>query len=130
MLLPLALLPALPAAADTGAEPPADVEQIEVPGTKPSRPSVPKTFGSSDIRDWYAPDNRTLIINTYAHGRFKATLAVPCTGLRSAESLGFSTMGPVELDRTTTVILPDGQRCRFNDLSVLPDDYREDAADE
>jgi len=79
--------------------------------------------GSSDIRGWYAPDESTLIISTFSHGRFKATLAAPCPGIRHADSIGFSTMGPFELDSSTTVVLPDGRRCRFRDLvGYLPGD--------
>lgn len=77
--------------------------------------------GSSDIRDWYAPDESTLIISTFSHGRFKATLAGPCPGIRHAGAIGFSTLGPFELDSSTTVVLPDGTRCRFRDLvTYLP----------
>jgi hypothetical protein len=95
-------------------------DEVEVVGHAQPAPSLPKTFGSSDIKDWYAPDSQTLIINTYAHGRFKATLTGACTGIRSAETLGFTTSGPHELDRSTTVVLPDGARCGFSDLIAVP----------
>jgi hypothetical protein len=95
-------------------------DEVEVVGRSQQSPSLPKTFGSSDIKDWYAPDSQTLIINTYAHGRFKATLTGACTGIRSAETLGFTTTGPYELDRSTTVVLPDGARCGFSDLIAVP----------
>jgi hypothetical protein len=95
-------------------------DEVEVVGPAGERPALPKTFGSSDIKDWYAPDSRTLIINTYGHGRFKATLTSGCAGIRSAETLGFTTMGPFELDSSTTVVLPDGARCGFSDLIAVP----------
>lgn len=97
-------------------------DEVEVVGHSQRPPSLPKSFGSSDIKDWYAPDGQTLIINTYAHGRFKATLTGACTGIRSAETLGFTTTGPHELDRSTTVVLPDGARCGFSDLIAVPVD--------
>ena len=90
--------------------------EVTVSEQRPRRPNLPATFGSSDIRGWYAPDSLTLIIDTYAHGKFKATFANSCQGIRFAESLGFSTMGPFELDSSTRVVLPDGQQCFFKDL--------------
>jgi len=119
----LGLLCAVPAVAleDTEAMPdPATGDEVEVIGQPGTAPSLPKTFGSSDIKDWYAPDSQTLIINTYAHGRFKATLTGACAGIRSAETLGFTTSGPHELDGSTTVVLPDGVRCGFSDLTSVP----------
>ncbi|MBI2993738.1 MAG: hypothetical protein HYY48_06115 [Gammaproteobacteria bacterium] len=88
-------------------------------GGAPKRePIIRETFGSSDIKDWYAPDDRTLVIGTYAHGKFLGTFANLCTGIRYANALGFSTQGPFELDRSTAIVLPDGQRCFFKDLSA------------
>lgn len=106
--------------------------EIEVPvqtGTdpvvgdaQPREPIVRESFGSSDIKDWYAPDDRTLIISTYAHGKFKGTFANSCTGIRYTDSLGFSTQGPFELDHSTMIVLPHGQRCFFKDLSSYSDE--------
>lgn len=101
----------------------AEVEsEITVTEEMPERPRIPSTFGSSEISDWYAPDSATLIIDTYAHGKFKATLTTPCQGIRSAQTLGFSTLGPYELDESTRVTLPDGQQCFFKDLSGYTDE--------
>lgn len=83
---------------------------------------VPETFGSSDIRDWYAPDDATIVISTYAHGRFKGTFMNHCQGVRFAEALGFSTMGPYELDSSTRIVLPDGTRCGLRDLVPYSDE--------
>lgn len=96
-------------------EPPA---VAEAGGDPTQEPIVRETFGSSDIKDWYAPDDRTLVIGTYAHGKFRGTFANICTGIRYTDTLGFSTQGPFELDRSTMVVLPDGQRCFFKDLSA------------
>ena len=82
---------------------------------------VPETFGSSDIRDWYAPDDETIVISTYAHGRFKGNFMNRCQGVRFAETLGFSTMGPYELDSSTSIVLPDGTRCALQDLVPYSD---------
>lgn len=122
-MLALGLLPAAPAFAleELGATPPPGAgDEVQVLGEPGAAPSLPKTVGSSDIKDWYAPDSKTLIINTYGHGRFKATLSGGCAGIRSAETLGFTTTGPYELDGSTTVVLPDGARCGFSDLIAVP----------
>lgn len=116
----LALCPA--AAGDNTGQVSPDESEITVIGTSPKRPAVPATFGSSDIKDWYAPDNSTLIISTYAHGKFKATLSASCIGIRSTETLGFSNQGPFQLDRSTMIVLPGGERCFFKDLAAYSED--------
>ncbi len=73
-------------------------------------------FGSSDIRGWRAVDDSTLIVDTYSRGELVATFTRPCVGIDGAETLGFSTTGPFELDRTTKVILPNGFHCQFESL--------------
>ena len=83
-------------------------------------PSIPATFGHSAIEGWSAPDNRTLIIDTYGYGRFKATLANECRGLRFADVIGFQTFGPVQLDKFTTLRLPHGERCMIKTLEPYP----------
>jgi len=91
-----------------------------VPGQREAR--VPETFGSSDIKDWYAPDDQTIVISTYAHGRFKGTFMHRCQGVRFADSLGFSTMGPYQLDSSTSIVVPDGTRCALRDLVPYSDE--------
>lgn len=93
------------------------------PAAAPARSAaVPETFGSSDIRDWYAPDNETIVITTYAHGSFMGTFMGRCTGIRFAETLGFRTRGPNELDTSTVIVLPDGRRCALRALVPLSDE--------
>ena len=57
-----------------------------------------------------------MIIETYTHGDFIAIFAQRCSGIRFAETIGFQTMGPFQLDRSTKIILPDGRRCFFKQL--------------
>jgi len=78
---------------------------------------IHSSMGSPDIKNWRVVDNKTLIIETYRHGELLATFGSPCSGIRSASSLGFSTLGPFELDRSTHVILPDGRRCFIKELT-------------
>ena len=112
--------------------PTAPADEIQVPvqaGPDPAagseqlrEPMVRETFGSSDIKDWYAPEEQTVIIRTYAHGTFRGTLTNSCSGIRYTDSLGFSTQGPFELDRSTMIVLPHGVRCFFKDLSGYSDE--------
>lgn len=78
---------------------------------------IHSTFGSSDISSWQAPDNQTLIIDTFSHGKLVARFRQPCSGIRTTEVIGFDTMGPFDLDRSTRVILPDGRQCWFKTLT-------------
>lgn len=78
---------------------------------------IHSTFGSSQVRGWRVIDDSTMLIETSSKGDLVATFQTPCPGLRFAEVVGFRTMGPFELDRTTTVILPDGRRCYFQELN-------------
>lgn len=111
LLIPAFVLAGAVTPAAIPPEPPATAGPVV---ERPAR--VPATYGSSDIRDWYAPDNETLIISTYSHGKFKGAFMNRCQGVRFAESLGFSTLGPYELDASTTIVLPDGRRCAFREL--------------
>ena len=98
---------------------------VAMPAADPGverQPRVPATFGSSDISDWYAPDNETIVINTYSHGKFKGRFMNRCQGVRFADTLGFSTMGPYELDSSTSIVLPDGTRCALRELAPYSDE--------
>jgi hypothetical protein len=83
---------------------------------------VLRSFGSSDISDWYAPDNQTIVINTYGHGRYRGTFLGNCDGIRFEENLGFSTRGPYELDSSTHIVLPNGRRCALKELVPYSDE--------
>lgn len=77
---------------------------------------VHSSLGFKTIKDWRVIDDRTLIIDTYREGELIARFFAPCPGVRFALTLGFKTMGPFDLDRTTRVVLPDGQVCTFKSL--------------
>lgn len=85
---------------------------------------VPQTFGSSSIRGWYALDSRTMIIET-TRGNFKGTFMNNCSGIRFAERIGLDSSGGMALDKYTTVVLPDGQRCFFEELTAYKRDEGE-----
>ena len=97
----------------------AEVEQVTLFEKDARNVVIPSGFGSSQIQSWRVVDDNTMIIETFGHGELVATFSMPCQGLRSADTLGFATMGPFDLDRSTKVILPDGRRCYFKELKPL-----------
>lgn len=101
------------------------IEEITVIDKRYNSVSIPRSFGSSRIRDWQAPDNRTLIIEITGGDKYKATFMSPCTGIRFTDTIAFSTMGPFELDSHTSVLLPGGERCYFKDLVVYTKEEEE-----
>ena len=116
-LVPLILLSGMhPALAEnaTGADNGAVEEEVVVIEHN-KYVSVPRTFGSSTIDNWYVLDNKNIVIET-TREKYKATFMSTCPGIRFTDSIGLSTMGPYELDRTTTVILPGGMRCHISEL--------------
>jgi len=84
---------------------------------KPKTVSVPRTFGSSRLRDWFVLDNRNLVVEVTGGRKYKATLMGACHGLRFTDAIGFETSGPFELDRWTTIHLPDGETCYVKELT-------------
>jgi hypothetical protein len=118
----LGIMPSL-VAAQQAAQDNVIEEEITVIQKQPEA-RVPQTFGSSQIRGWYAPDNKTLVIET-SRGDFIGTFMNRCSGIRFAEDIGLSSWGPNELDQYTTIVLPDGQRCFFSDLKAYTKDQTE-----
>lgn len=98
-------------------------EEMLVIEKKPKAVSVPESFGSSRLRDWFVLDNRNLVVEVTGGKKYKATLMGPCTGLRFTDTIAFETSGPFELDRWTTIHLPGGETCYVKELTP----YEEEA---
>jgi len=116
----LVFLPALAAGCGTGG--PRDsggIEQVTLFEKDAADVAIPSGFGSSRVKNWRVVDDSTMVIDTVGHGELVATFMTPCRGIRYAEALGFATMGPFEIDKTTKVVLPDGRRCHFKELKPL-----------
>jgi hypothetical protein len=77
---------------------------------------IPEIFGTRQIKDWQAIDNKTIIINTYSYGKYKATFTMTCNGIPFTETIGFLTQGPYALDAHTTIVLSNGERCNIKEL--------------
>jgi hypothetical protein len=77
---------------------------------------IPEVFGTRQIKDWQVIDNKTIIIDTYSYGKYKATFMQTCMGIRFTETIGFMTQGPYALDESTTIFLSNGENCVIKEL--------------
>lgn len=71
------------------------------------------------IRNWSAPDNRTLIVESVDGRRYEARFMTDCLGLRLTETIGFVTRGTSQLDQFSGIVLPDGTRCTFRSFTQI-----------
>jgi hypothetical protein len=71
------------------------------------------------IRDWIAPDDRTLILNATDRSLYEGRFKGQCTGLRLVDTIAFVVPGPQQADRYSGVMLPDGRRCTFRSFTRL-----------
>jgi hypothetical protein len=77
---------------------------------------IPEIFGTKQIKDWQVIDNKNIIIDTYAYGKFKATFTQACPEVSFTETIGFMTQGPYALDENTTIVLSNGDKCVIKEL--------------
>lgn len=92
--------------------------------------TIHSSFGSSDIKNWRVLDRYHMVIETYRHGDLLATFSHSCSGLKFADTIGFSTFGPFDLDRSTKIILPDGRWCHLKSLVAYEPEKGEREAEE
>ncbi len=83
---------------------------------------------SHRIRNWSAPNDHTLIFEAVDGTRYKAETVGPCFGLDFAQRIGFSSHGHTDfsssssfeqVDRFSSVVLPDGTRCPFQNFGKV-----------
>jgi hypothetical protein len=80
----------------------------------------PAHLMSYRIRNWSAPNDRTLILESYDGQKYKAELIAPCFGLNFANRLAFTNRGGFsQIDQFSSVVLPDGTRCAFHSFNRL-----------
>lgn len=108
------VLPVIPVSA---VEETKETEQMSVIEEQSEVVRVPSTFGSSRLHDWRVLDSRNLVIELDNGKKYRASLMNTCHGLRFTDVLGFSTRGPYELDKWTTIHLSDGERCHIRELT-------------
>jgi hypothetical protein len=72
------------------------------------------------IRNWSAPDDKTLIVESVDGTKYKAELLGTCFGLNFANRLAFQNRGGFnQIDRFSGVVLPDGTRCSFSSFEEI-----------
>lgn len=76
------------------------------------------------VWNWYAPDNRTLIVEDNVHKKYKLELLGFCPGLKFTQHLGFRSIGGFEISCLTpgdTVFFHDtgmATRCSISKISA------------
>ena len=78
-------------------------------GTLVTTPSVHR----ADMRNWLADGERGLWIQGGNSEWFYARFSGACRGLNSTNSLVFDTGSSGDINRTTSVVLPEGGRCQM-----------------
>ncbi|HVY81729.1 MAG TPA: DUF6491 family protein [Steroidobacteraceae bacterium] len=70
------------------------------------------------IRNWTALNDHELMLESMDGTRYRAETLGPCFGLDNAMRLGFENRGGFQqIDRFSSVVLPDGSRCSFQNFS-------------
>ena len=77
-------------------------------------------LGIHKVGSWHAPSDTTLVIEDHQHNQYIATLKIPCTGLKIAKSIAFTNHTSNTLNKSSTVILPNGKRCAFKEFTQQP----------
>jgi hypothetical protein len=67
----------------------------------------------ADMRNWLADGERGLWIQAGNLEWFYARFSAACHGVNSTNSLVFDTGSSGDIDRTTSVVLPEGGRCQM-----------------
>jgi hypothetical protein len=86
------------------------------PTTPTAEASIP-FINLRSIRDWQADKREGIWIQDTRKQWYYAKLMGPCVGLDFALSVGFDTRGSGTLDRFSTVIVPDEDRCPIRSLA-------------
>jgi hypothetical protein len=72
------------------------------------------------IRNWSAPNDHTVLFESADGVQYRAETLGPCFGLDFANRLGFANRGGFQqIDRFTSVVLPDGTRCSFQTFNKV-----------
>ncbi len=71
-------------------------------------------LGIHQVGSWRATNDSELIIEDHQKNQYLATLKPPCIGLDQAKSIAFTSHGSSTLNQSSSVVLPNGKRCRFS----------------
>ena len=80
--------------------------------------------GSPELRafqleDWVAPDDRTLIVTALDRSLYQARFKGRCNGMRLADTIAFVVQEPLQIDKFSGGVLPDGTHCAFASVTRL-----------
>ena len=78
-------------------------------------------LGLHRISSYEIISDKILIIEATGKKNYRAELFPGCFGLRHTHTLGFQTKGGNSLDKFSSVVLPDGTRCRFKSFVLIPE---------
>jgi Family of unknown function (DUF6491) len=72
------------------------------------------------VRNWSAPNDHTVLFESSDGTQYRAETVGPCFGLDYASRVGFANRGGFrQIDRFTSVVLPDGTRCAFQSFNKV-----------
>jgi hypothetical protein len=72
------------------------------------------------IRNWSAPNDQTLIVESVDGTKYRAELLGSCLGLNFTTRLAFVNRGGFsQIDRFAGIVLPDGTRCSFRSFEEI-----------
>lgn len=91
----------------------------QAPAVKDAAGSLitPSSVHRADMRNWLADGERGLWIQAGNSGWYYARFSAACRGLNSTNSLAFDTGSSGDIDRTSSVVLPQGGRCKMQTLA-------------
>jgi hypothetical protein len=70
------------------------------------------------IRNWTALNDHELLLEGMDGQQYRAEMLGPCFGLNTTPRLGFENRGGFQsVDRFSSVVLPDGERCAFQNFN-------------
>ena len=98
---------------------PADDQNRYATGNVRNAPGDAELMGYR-IRNWSAPNDHTVVMEDADGSQYRAETLGPCFGLDYASRLGFANRGGFQqIDRFSSVVLPDGTRCQFQNFERI-----------
>lgn len=74
-------------------------------------------LGIHKVGGWRAVSNNQLIIEDHQHSQYLATFKSPCKGLKDTKSIAFANHSSHTINKSSTVILGNGNRCAFKEFT-------------
>ncbi len=78
------------------------------------------------IENWRPGPDGSLLVEARNGEWYRATFTSPCRDLKFSQSIGFVTDGLGRLDKFSSVVVSDGQRCYFKTFERIEDPDRKE----